>query len=97
MFASDGAGNVYVADTNNDRIQKFDSNGSYLSQWGTNGSGDGQFEFPKDVGTDAAGNVYAADAGNYRVQKFVYDAPSSTSLRPSRCKPVRRWPVRSPA
>ena len=39
--AVDTAGNVYVADTNNDRIQKFDSSGSYLGQWGSFGSGDG--------------------------------------------------------
>ena len=68
--AIDDAGSVYVADTNNDRIQKFDSNGVYLTQWGSNGSGDGQFKFPYDVAVDAAGNVYVADRDNDRIQKF---------------------------
>src|SRR5512136_3396675 len=32
--AVDSAGYVYVADTNNHRIQKFDSDGNYIAQWG---------------------------------------------------------------
>src|SRR5262249_7691545 len=40
--ATDGSGNVYVADTGNDRIQKFDASGTFLSTWGSFGSGDGQ-------------------------------------------------------
>src|SRR6266480_4027196 len=43
----------------------------YLTQWGTQGSGDGQFQGPAGVAIDAAGNVYVADAGNARVQKFT--------------------------
>ena len=42
----DGAGNVYIADTENHRIQKFDSNGVFLDQWGSLGSGNGQFNRP---------------------------------------------------
>jgi len=44
---------------------------SFILQWGSQGSGDGQFEFPVGVATDAAGNVYVADAGNSRIQKFT--------------------------
>ena len=40
-------------------------------QWGTSGSGDGQFSNPLGVTTDPAGNVYVADAGNDRIQKFT--------------------------
>ena len=32
--AVDGAGDVYVVDTNNDRIQKFSNSGTFLTQWG---------------------------------------------------------------
>ena len=42
----DGSGNVYVVDTGNSYIQKFDSNGGYLTQWGDIGSEDGQFDNP---------------------------------------------------
>jgi len=64
------SGNIYVVDNNNNRIQKFDSNGNFLIKWGTYGTGDGQFNTPNGVVTDNAGNVYVADRKNNRVQKF---------------------------
>ncbi len=69
-IATDSAANVYVSDRTNNRIQKFDSEGFFLSEWGGMGSGDGQFVFPEGIATDSAGNVYVADRGNNRVQKF---------------------------
>jgi len=44
---------------------------SFLTQWGTEGSGDGEFMSPLGVATDAEGNVYVADNGNRRIQKFT--------------------------
>lgn len=83
-IAVDSAGNNYVADTTNmggdyinsyihNRVQKFDSGGKFIAQWGSYGSSDGQFQNPIGVAVDSAGNVYVADAGNYRVQKFDSD------------------------
>ena len=43
---------------------------TYLTQWGTLGSGNGQFNEPIGVAVDALGNVYVGDAGNHRIQKF---------------------------
>ena len=68
--AVDSAGNIYVADYDNHRIQKFHHSGTFLAKWGTNGSGDGQFDNPRRVAVDSAGNVYVADSGNHRIQKF---------------------------
>ncbi|RPJ77942.1 MAG: 6-bladed beta-propeller [Alphaproteobacteria bacterium] len=56
----DSSDNIYVTDTGNNRIQKFDSNGNYLSQW----------EFCGDIALDSLGNVYVADEWNSRIQKF---------------------------
>ena len=42
--AVDGSGNIYVADTENHRIQKFGANGEFLLTFGTQGSSDGQFD-----------------------------------------------------
>jgi hypothetical protein len=42
----------------------------YLTQWGSAGSGDGQFNGPWGVAVDASGNVYVADSGNSRIEKF---------------------------
>ena len=54
----------------NHRIEKFDSNGTFLTKWGSWGSGDGQFKYPYGVAVDSSGNVYVADTGNNRIQKF---------------------------
>ncbi len=66
----DPNGNVYVVDTTNDRLQKFDRHGTYLGQWGILGDGDGEFRAAMDVAADAEGNVYVTDCLNARVQKF---------------------------
>ena len=67
--ATDADGNVYVADESNNRIQKFTSSGAYITQWGSFGSGNGQFNNPSGVATDAAGNIYVVD--HDRAQKFT--------------------------
>jgi len=69
-IAVDGAGNVYVADSNNHRIQKFDANGKFLAQWGSQGTGNGQFQEPWGIAVDAEGHVYVADTWGHRIQKF---------------------------
>jgi tripartite motif-containing protein 71 len=76
---TDTAGNVYVTDGFN-QIQKVTSDGTLLSQWGTPGSADGQFNRPTGIATDSAGSVYVADTYNHRIQKFVYVPPSSPTL-----------------
>lgn len=70
-IAVDSAGDVYVADTANHRIQKFDDQGNFLIRWGASGSGVGQFNAPKGVAVDSANNVYVVDSGNNRIQKFT--------------------------
>ena len=66
---------MYVADTEDGRIQKFDSDGTLITKWGSYGTGDGQFNGPSGIAVDSSGNVYVADTNNYRIQVF---APSSS-------------------
>ena len=68
--AVSASGNVYVADRQEHRIQKFDANGVFVTKWGSHGSGDGQFLSPTAITVDASGNVYVADYNNHRIQKF---------------------------
>ena len=69
--AVDSSGNVYVADTSNERIQKFDNNGTYITQWGGGGPGAGTFYSPHGVAVDQlSGSVYVADTSNQFIQKF---------------------------
>jgi DNA-binding beta-propeller fold protein YncE len=70
-IALDPNGNVYVADTSNDRILKFAPNGTQTGEWGGTGAGDGQFESPWDVAVDDSCHVYVADTFNSRIQKFT--------------------------
>ena len=44
--------------------------GTYLTQWGGPGSGNGQFQAPRAAAVDASGNVYVSDSNNNRIQKF---------------------------
>src|SRR5438093_1620316 len=59
--ATDASGNIYVADADNHRIQKFDASGTFLTAWGSSGA--------LGVATDGAGNVYVTE--DTRVQKFA--------------------------
>ena len=63
-------GTVYVADSENHRIQRFSATGTFLGTWGTLGSGDGQFWGPVGVSVGPDGTVYVADTKNHRIQCF---------------------------
>ena len=62
-----------MTDTGNNRVQKFFSGGTYVTQWGIEGTGDSQFKNPSGITTDGADFVFVADTGNSRVQKFDFN------------------------
>jgi DNA-binding beta-propeller fold protein YncE len=68
--AFDAAGNFYVADPGNFRIQKFAPDRTILRSWGEEGTGDGQFVSPDSIAVDAEGRVYVADGDRDDVQVF---------------------------
>ncbi len=70
-IAVDGMGDVFVTDTGNQRIQKFDREGNFVTQWGGFGNGEGQFNFPYGLIVDPKGHVFVVDSGNMRVQHFM--------------------------
>lgn len=75
-IAVDKSGNVYVGDSGNYRVKKFDSEGRLITQWGSPGQGDGQFNTIASVKVDGSGIVYVFDTdfpkGQYhRIQKFT--------------------------
>jgi len=69
----DAQGNVYVADTWNHRIQKFDQAGKFLLEWGAAGqpdAGPNGFWGPRGIAVGTDGRVYITDTGNKRVTVF---------------------------
>ncbi len=67
----DGQGDVFVSDAGNQRVQKFDREGNFITQWGGFGNGDGQFNFPYGIAVDSRGSVFVVDSANTRVQQFM--------------------------
>jgi hypothetical protein len=73
----DSAGNVIVADTGNNRVQKFRPDGTLVwargKAGGTAGNGPGEFSRPKDVAVAPDGSVVVADSDNGRIQRLSAD------------------------
>jgi sugar lactone lactonase YvrE len=68
--AVDAAGNLWVVDENNNRVEKFNAAGEYMAKFGSSGTGNGQFTRPTALAIDAKGNIWVTDAGNKRVEEF---------------------------
>ncbi|MFN8534282.1 MAG: TIGR03663 family protein [Dehalococcoidia bacterium] len=69
--AVDAAGNVYVVDTGNNRIQKFDPTGRLVAQVGRKGAGNGEFTEPWGITVAPDGTIWVADTWNHRLQQFT--------------------------
>ena len=65
-------GSVYVADTWNNRIQKFTAEGKFVTMWGEFGAAESRYHFwgPRGVAVDDEGRVFVTDTGNKRVVIF---------------------------
>ena len=71
-LAIDRSGNIYVTDTGNDRVEKFSPDGSIVSKWGSEGTGNGQFVQLHDINVSPDGKfVYTVELSNHRIQKFT--------------------------
>ena len=77
-LAVDAYGNIYIADTWNNRIRKVDPNGVITTiagngQWGFSGDGgpatEASLRFPSGLALDSQGNVFFTDTDNNRVRK----------------------------
>ncbi|MGE4119741.1 MAG: 6-bladed beta-propeller [Candidatus Nitrosocosmicus sp.] len=67
---TDSSNDIFVVDSVNNRIQKFDNNGTFITQWGSAGIKDGQFSLPIAIDVDSNNNLYVIDDGTDRIQKF---------------------------
>jgi sugar lactone lactonase YvrE len=84
----DSAGNLYVADTDNDTIRAIQPSGlvsTLAGLAGNSGSADGtgsaaRFDSPSAVAVDLSGNVYVADTGNFTIRKVVPATGAASTL-----------------
>ena len=77
QIALDPAGNLWVADRGNNRVQQFGPNGERLLTFGQRGTGLGRFINPSAVSVDCRGTLTVTDTRNNRVQQFALTAPSA--------------------
>ncbi len=64
-------GEIYVVDSGNNRVQRFNHDGSFLSEFGAMGEANGKFNSPHSIAIDKDGYIYVSDTNNNRVQKFA--------------------------
>ena len=81
-LTADGAGNIYVADTENQRVQRFSKDGAYLGELDSAPSGPAAFGNTLSCAVDGAGNLYVMDARGFidvfdATQTFVRSWPAS--------------------
>ncbi|MGC1165793.1 MAG: S8 family serine peptidase, partial [Solirubrobacterales bacterium] len=69
-LAVDSKDHIWVADSENNRIQEFDDEGEYLSQLGSKGTGNGQLNSPAALSVDSNDHIWVADSNNHRIQEF---------------------------
>jgi hypothetical protein len=70
---SDSCGRILVADSGNHRIQAFDILGQFISEFGSHGGGEGQFDDPQGLAVDRQGRVTVVDRGNNRLEVLSFD------------------------
>ena len=68
-MAVDAAGNVWLADYGNNRVQEFNEKGEFVRKFGVLGSGEGQFNGPLNIAL-SGGNLYVVDYANNRVEEL---------------------------
>ncbi len=97
----DAAGNLYIADRDNNRIRRVGADGTITTVAGTGAagnSGDGglavqaQLSGPSSVTVDGAGNLYIADTGNQRVRRVTPDGKIAAATNLGLLSPVYAIP-----
>jgi len=76
--AMDAAGNLYILDTMNQRIQKFGPDGKYLATIGRKGQGPGEFNYPSSLDISPTGSLYVLEGMQ---KKILVLSPEGRELR----------------
>jgi len=77
----DADGNIYVLDSGNYRVQKFDAEGVHVAAFGKQGRGPGEFRNPFSIDIGPDGILYALDSSKRMIEKFSLDGKSVGGTR----------------
>jgi hypothetical protein len=80
-IAMDAAGNIYILDSANQRIQKFSPEGKYLATIGRKGQGPGEFNYPSSLDIDGQGNFYVLDPFVKKIQVLSSQGKEQKTIR----------------
>ncbi len=86
-IAFDNKDNIYILDSGNHRIQKFDANGKYLATFGWQGEGPGEFQYPMSLDINTEEYLYISDPQNQRIQILKPNGAEFTTI------PMHETPV----
>jgi len=78
--AQDQEGNIYILDSGNFRVQKFNSKGDFIQSIGRRGPGPGEFQNIRSMDIDSDGNIYVNDVGSTRMQVFSTDGKLQNTI-----------------
>ncbi len=79
-IAFDSKDNIYILDSGNHRIQKFDANGKYLATFGRQGEGPGEFQYPMSIDINKEGYLYISNPQNQRIQILKPNGTEFTTI-----------------
>jgi len=79
-IAFDSKDNIYILDSGNHRIQKFDADGKYLATFGRQGEGPGEFQYPMSLDIDTEGYLYISNPQNQRIQILKPNGAEFTTI-----------------
>jgi YD repeat-containing protein len=69
-IAVDSSGNLWVVDSNHERVQEMSSSGTFIAKFGENGTAPGQLSVPTGIAVDSSGRLWVGDTVNNRLQQF---------------------------
>jgi sugar lactone lactonase YvrE len=93
--ACDSAGNIYILDAANQRIQKFSPEGKFLATIGRKGQGPGEFNFPSSLDVDPNGNLVVLDGFVKKIQILTPEGKEQKTILVPKFSLFKTRPMKS--